>query len=214
MLIPWYVTIARLFIPILVLFSPFWGIVTTMLADSLDWKLIQVVTSLDSITYQSWDKLMDLYSSLFILWILRNWKDIWARKVATMLFGYRLIGLILFWITGIESLLFFFPNVFENFVLLTLLLLWQSKKHKLKLNAFQKIIMLFVLIVPKFIHEYFQHFLGSQPWELFDVGRFFGFQGPAQELTNNLVWGGILYIIPMFGFVLYVRIFNMKKTRK
>lgn len=214
MLIPWYVTIARLLVPILILFWPFWGIVATMFADNVDWKLIQVMTDSDNIAYQAWDKMMDLYSWIFILWILRSWKDVWARKVAVMLFGYRLIGVILFWITGMQSLLFFFPNVFENFVILTLLLLWQSKKQKLRLSSSQKIIMLLVLIVPKYIHEYFQHFLGRQPWEIIDLGKMLGLLGTTKELTNDLIWGGILYVLPMLGFLLYVRKVNGHKSLK
>jgi hypothetical protein len=214
MLIPWYVTFARLLAPVLILSWPFWGIVATMFVDTVDWKFIQVVTSSDNIAYQAWDKMMDLYSWIFILWILRSWKDVWARKVAIMLFGYRLIGMILFWITGRKSLLFFFPNVFENFVILTLLLFWQSNKQKLGLSRSNKIIMLLVLIVPKFIHEYFQHLLGRQPWEIFDVGKTLGFLGTTKELTNNLIWGVMLYAIPILGFLLYMRKVNGNKSLK
>ena len=62
--------------------------------------------------------------------------------------------------------------------------------------------MLTLLIIPKMIHEYFQHFLTRQPWELYNVGDWMGLGGIAQEYVNYFAWGGLLYVVPLVGFLL------------
>ena len=159
---------------------------------------------MDSI-YQNWDKAMDLYASLFIVWIVRQWHDVWARRVALGFFGYRLIGVILFWLTGWRPILFFFPNVFENFVILCLAIFWLTKKKTLNLDPLHKAIMLGVLIIPKMTQEYFQHFLGLQPWEIYSFGSWLGFKGAVSHQADWIFWGVLLYLVPMVGFLLYSR---------
>ena len=111
----------------------------------------------------------------------------------------------LFWLLDWRPLLFFFPNVFENFVIWSLILFLITKKQKLALTSLQKIIMMTALIIPKLTHEYFQHFLGSQPWEIYNVGNWLGLTGLLQEYTNYFAWGGLFYIVPFVGFLLFNR---------
>lgn len=121
------------------------------------------------------------------------------------IFGYRLTGVILFWITGWRSMLFFFPNVFENFVILCLIIFWLSKKKKLNFDPRHKTIMLGVLIIPKMIHEYFQHFLGRQPWEIYPFGTWSGLSSFSAHQVDWILWGTLLYVVPMAGFLLYIK---------
>lgn len=203
--IPWYLTLIRLIIPFFILRFPLFGILASILVDCSDWNIIGVKSSsMDSI-YQNWDKAMDLYAFLFIVWVVRQWQDVWARRVALGFFGYRLIGDILFWITGWRQILFFFPNVFENFVILCLIIFWLSKKKGLNFGLWQKTIMLGVLIIPKMIQEYFQHFLGLQPWEIYNFGSWLGFNGAVLDQANWILWGVLLYVVPMAGFLQYTR---------
>lgn len=208
--IPWYLTLVRLIIPISILRFPLVGILASIIADALDWIFVGVTSNQMNAIYQNWDKAMDVYSFLFIVWVVYQWQDIWARRIALELFGYRLIGVILFWITGWRATLFFFPNVFENFVIVCLILFWLSKKKKLNFGQLDKAIMLGILIIPKMIHEYFQHFLTRQPWEIYSFDSWLGFRGTALTHIDPLLWGGLLYIIPMAGFLLYNRRRKMK----
>ena len=203
--IPWYVTTIRLVVPFLILRFPLLGILASMVADGADWILIGVTSNEIDAVYQNWDKAMDSYSFLFIVWVVWHWRDSWTRSVALGLFGYRILGVVLFWITGTRAMLFFFPNVFENFVIVCLILFGMSKRKKLNLNPMQKALMLSVLIVPKMIQEYFQHFLGRQPWEIYSFGSWLGFQGTALYLINPFLWGTLLYVIPITAFSLYIR---------
>jgi len=203
--IPWYVMMVRLLVPISILRWSLWGLLASTVVDMYDWKFVQVVTDQDVVAYQSWDKVMDLYYWLFALWIVWLWKDVWARKVAVGLFLYRMVGMVFYWLTQWRTMLVIFPNVFENFVIWCLLIFWLTKRRKLSLAGWQKMVMLVALIVPKLIHEYFLHFLIRQPWELYDVGRWMGFGGIVQEYVNYFAWGGLFYVVPFVGFLLIFR---------
>jgi hypothetical protein len=67
--------------------------------------------------YQSLDKWLDqVYMGTFLIVALR-WQGP-ARSIALALFAYRLVGFILFELTGERSLFLIFPNVFELWFLL------------------------------------------------------------------------------------------------
>jgi len=71
--------------------------------------------------YQLLDKLMDqVYLALFLVVALR-WTGV-ERSVSVALYGYRLVGAILFLVTGERAILLLFPNVFELWFLLVALL--------------------------------------------------------------------------------------------
>lgn len=203
--IPWYVILVRLIVPLSILRFPFFGILASIIADASDWNIIHVTSSEINIIYQNWDKAMDAWGFLPIVWIVLHWKDIWSRRVALILFGYRMVGVVLFEITHWQPILFFFPNVFENFVILCLIIFWLSKKKTLNLDPLHKAIMLSVLIIPKMIMEYFQHFLIRMPWEIFSFGNWLGFGGWIAHQVDIVLWMGLLYVVPMAGFLIYTR---------
>jgi hypothetical protein len=63
--------------------------------------------------YQSTDKWLDqLYLALFLA-VALSWRDPAARRVAVVLYAYRLLGFVAFEVTSERWLLFAFANVFE-----------------------------------------------------------------------------------------------------
>ena len=67
--------------------------------------------------YQSLDKWLDqVYLATFLIVALR-WTDP-ARSIAVALYAFRLVGFVLFELTGERALLLVFPNVFELWFLL------------------------------------------------------------------------------------------------
>ena len=62
--------------------------------------------------YQALDKWLDQAYMLTFLIVAWRWAGI-ARLIALALYAYRLIGFVLFELTGDRSLLLLFPNVFE-----------------------------------------------------------------------------------------------------
>ncbi|MDQ7020342.1 MAG: hypothetical protein Q9M91_00670 [Candidatus Dojkabacteria bacterium] len=82
-------------------------------------------------------------------------------------FVWRMIGVVLFEITGIRKLLVFFPNMFENFFLFIEIYKRFRSEHDL---TFRKLIywniFLFVLKLPI---ELLLHWYEAQPWNWFQV---------------------------------------------
>jgi hypothetical protein len=67
--------------------------------------------------YQSLDKWLDqVYLGVFLV-VAWRWSDP-ARSIALALYAYRLVGFVLFELTGERVLLLVFPNVFELWFLL------------------------------------------------------------------------------------------------
>lgn len=211
--IPWCVTLLRLIVPISILRFPLFGILISIIVDASDWHIIHVTSAEINTVYQSWDKAMDVYGFLPIVWVVLHREDIWSRRVALSFFGYRMIGVLLFEITHWQAILLFFPNVFENFVILCLIIFWLSKKKTLNLDPLHKAIMLSVLIIPKMIMEYFQHFLVRMPWEIFSIGNWLGFESWIAHQVDIVLYIGLLYIVPVVGFLIYIRGKESKRTR-
>jgi hypothetical protein len=174
-----------------------------MFADGFDWDMIGIKSVAMDEVYQKWDKGMDSYSYLFILWIVLQWKDKWARNVAIGLFIFRMVGQILFFITGWRTILFFFPNIFENFVIVCLVIFWRTKNLKLSMDRGQKVLMMLVLFIPKMIQEYFQHVLIKQPWEIYSPGKMIGILKTPNANIDTTLWIILLYIIPISLFLIY-----------
>ena len=107
---------ARLFVPLTILRYPLPGIIAALLLDAVDQTLFQSFTTLPLDGYQGYDKALDIYYlSIAYIATLRNWGNLFAFRVARLLFYWRLIGVALFELSGLRALLFAFPNTFEYF---------------------------------------------------------------------------------------------------
>ena len=62
--------------------------------------------------YQNWDKWLDQVYIVLFLWVALHWTGP-ARRIAVFLFGWRLIGFVIFEASGAREVLLFFPNLFE-----------------------------------------------------------------------------------------------------
>jgi hypothetical protein len=96
---------------------PLAGGVLAVLVDLAD-LLLRDALDLGGVgDYQSLDKWLDqVYLGAFLVVAMR-WSGP-ARSVAVALYAYRLIGFVLFELTGERALLLVFPNVFELWFLL------------------------------------------------------------------------------------------------
>jgi hypothetical protein len=92
-----------------------WPLAGGLLAIALDLSdlLLRDLLDLGGVgDYQLLDKLLDQVTlALFLVASLR-WEGV-ERRVAIALYLYRLVGSLLFLVTGERAMLFFFPNVFE-----------------------------------------------------------------------------------------------------
>lgn len=199
---PYLETALRFLIPLSIFRYAKLGILLSIIADLNDWKFLNVTTAQELVFYQSWDKTLDLYYQSIIFIVILKFKDHLFKKTAIILFGCRLLGVALFSLTQNSKFLFFFPNIFENFVIFYLLALAISKKDIVFTSKKMVLVALAFLSIPKLIHEYFMHFLVKQPWEIYNAGKYLGFSGLWEELTNNFVFGSLLYVIPFATIII------------
>jgi hypothetical protein len=115
------IVLARLLIPLLIPRVPL-VIIVALVIDSADQDLLNLFTEIDTSAngpYQSWDKALDIwYLSIAYLAALRNWTSDSAFRIAQFLLYYRLVGGMLFELSGARAMLLVFPNTFEYFFIL------------------------------------------------------------------------------------------------
>lgn len=142
---------------------------------------------------------MDFYFQLFVLYIVTKFKDPLAKKTAIALLGFRVIGLFLYYLTHERQFLFFFPNLFDNFVVIYLFYVTLTKKEILFTSKKLLFLILATLLIPKIFHEYYLHFRRTQPWDLptYDLETYLGITGTIKEYGNYIFWGFLLYVIPI-----------------
>ena len=103
---------------ILPLFIPTWplpAVLACLVLDGIDQSVFQAF-GFDPPGYQNYDKAMDLfYLSIAFLSSLQNWTRSSAVGISRFLFFYRMVGVMLFEVTGVRTLLLVFPNTFEYF---------------------------------------------------------------------------------------------------
>jgi hypothetical protein len=159
------IVLIRLAVPLAIFRWPLAGGLASMLFDALDVVLIELI-GLGGFGdhYNTTDKLLDTYY-LAIEWIVAlRWDSPFARWPALVLFPYRIMGVVLFEVTGERVMLFIFPNLFENWWLYCAIVerfvpsvyprSWRSM-----------LIPLTVLLIPKIAQEYLLHYREAQPWD-------------------------------------------------
>ena len=162
--------------PISIFRWPLMGGVVAMLLDGADVILADFLakslgeTLVVQLDYHSLEKWLDMYYLLFEFIVSLKWINRLARNTSVALFVFRTIGFVLFEVTGIRKMLFFFPNLFENFFLYYL----AAKRFFPKLvpkTLLQLTAVLVILYIPKFAQEWILHYKELQPWGWFK-GRF------------------------------------------
>lgn len=206
-------TAIRTTVPLLILRFPLLGILLSSLIDMYDWFFVDTSTPEKLDNYQHWDKSMDIYYQVIIVFAVLKFKDTLVKRTAISLFMFRCIGLVLFYTIGGRQFLFFFPNFFENFVIAYLLFVFITKE-KIMLTSKKLLLLSFLIIaLPKTIHEFFQHFLLRQPWEIYDVGAFLKLSGIYKDYTNYITFGVLLHLLPILTVVYMMRKLRRNKSR-
>jgi hypothetical protein len=110
------VVLSRLLVPLAIFRWPLPAILAAMVLDAVDQTVFQAFTTLDLSFYQSYDKALDIYYlSIAFISTMRNWTNLYAYRTAAFLFYYRLVGVVLFELSQVRTLLLIFPNTFEYF---------------------------------------------------------------------------------------------------
>jgi len=135
------VILARLLVPLTIIRFPLPGIVACLVLDAVDQTVFQALAPDADLTgYQSYDKALDIYYLVIAYTAtLRNWTNRFAVSIARFLIFYRLVGVVLFELSGQRWMLFIFPNTFEYFFIFyeAVRLFWDPRRmdHRVLLGA-------------------------------------------------------------------------------
>lgn len=167
------VTAIRIIVPLYILKNPFWGMFASVLVDGADMELTKFLGAsfepgfvINFATYQSRDKILDLYMSSLALYTSFSWREILASNTSLVLYLWRFLGVLLFEITKIRIFLFFFPNLFEFFFLFAAFTNQFMPAFRIQ-NGKRLAIILLLLLVPKLAEEYLLHIKEAAPWAHF-----------------------------------------------
>lgn len=154
----------RLVVPLLILKKPLVGVIVALLLDALDVVIVEFFGPGGmGPHYHSIDKALDTYYLSLAAWMALKWTERLPRITAIVLFLYRLVGVIVFEITGWRPTMFIFPNLFENWFLFVLLR--NQFFPSVRLDTWPRIAgWLVLLYIPKLVQEYILHVAQAQPW--------------------------------------------------
>lgn len=149
---------------------PLFGLWGNYFLDVVDGDILLSLGMSDA-TYQSIDKATDFVSYIFMLLLGLRWS---IRKIVIILFSYRIIGQILYFVTGNELIFFYFQNFLEPLMMVYALILFRQKDEKKAYLTYKKYIILVwaIVLIYKIWNEWYLHFAN------FDLSLLlFGFTG-------------------------------------
>lgn len=149
-----FVLAIRLIVPLTVFKWPLGGALASIAADTIDIVFFNAFGFPDRLSYQELDKLLDTYYLTLLFAVAQGWPA-FERGVASGLFAYRAIGVVLFELAGSRVLLFVFPNVFELYYLFVLVV-WRYFPAYV-LTPARTVGWLVLLLIPKLVQEYLLH---------------------------------------------------------
>ncbi len=160
----------RILVPLTILRWPLAGGIVAMLLDALDVVLVDAIArALGEPAefgpfYAQIDKWLDTWYLTLEVIVARRWPETLLRRTAFLLFAWRLVGVVLFEVSGIRPLLVVFPNLFENFFLY-ILVVRRFAARLVPRTIPQLILVLVVLYIPKAIQEWVLHWEEMHPWQ-------------------------------------------------
>ncbi len=156
LLVVYSIVAVRLLLPLAIPRWPLFGILVCMVLDSSDLGLMQLF-GFDPPWYQGYDKALDVYYlAIAYLATIRNWENTTAVQVGRVLFYYRVVGVLVFELTGVRQLLAVFPNAFEAFFVYFELIRRRGDPMLLTRNA-MLVVVAVIWFVLKLPHEWWVH---------------------------------------------------------
>lgn len=169
-LLQYFIIALKFFVPALLLWFPFpaaWG---NYFLDVIDGDILAQLGMQEN-TYQLIDKTADYVSYIFMLIVGLRWR---IRRTILILFIYRTIGQVLFFITRNELFFFYFQNFLEPLVMIYTLLVFLRKSEAKAYGTYKRHFKLIwgIILAYKLWNEWYLHFANI------DLSLFiFGFNG-------------------------------------
>ncbi len=161
--------------PLTILRWPLAGALFAFSVDAVDVIIVDAIGSnaVWDERYAEIDKVLDTYYLALEAFVAWHWSNAWARWPAIGLFADRLVGAVAYEVTGARWLLFAFPNLFENWWLYCVVVarVWPTLAPR---SPRSTAVILAVLLIPKFVQEYYLHIVQVHPW-MWVRARIFGY---------------------------------------
>lgn len=155
----------RLVVPLLIFRYNLIGGLAAMAVDALDVVMIEVLGMGGfGDHYAQLDKALDTYYLTIQLIVAWGWENQWARIPAIVFYIHRVVGVVLFEITGLRWLLLVFPNMFENWWLYCVAVARFAPRWAPRSWA-TLLVPVIALLIPKLAQEYLLHYAEAQPWD-------------------------------------------------
>lgn len=155
----------RILGPLLIFRWPLAGALLSQLVfDMFDVVIWDAAGTLSRIDYTAWEKPLDLYQLTIQLIVCCRWMQPIPRRWAQVLFGWRLVGFVLYEITRERVFFLIFPNLFFVFYVFYLLCLKWKKAHWFDRQRTVWIILALLLFIIKLPQEYLLHYARVEPW--------------------------------------------------
>jgi len=151
-----FIIALKFLVPALMLIFPLGGVWGNYVLDIVDGDLLMGL-GVAEYTYQTLDKFADLISYVFMLILGLRWR---IKKIVVILFAYRLVGQVLFFITRNELVFMFFQNFLEPLLLIYTVILFKFKKDDKAHEFYRKHIFIVwaIVLVYKIWNEWYLHF--------------------------------------------------------
>jgi hypothetical protein len=152
------------------LWYPFPAVWGNYFLDVVDGDIL-LSLGVDDYLYQTIDKFADYWSYIFMLILGLRWK---IRRIIIILFAYRTIGQILFFLTRNELVFMLFQNFLEPLVMAYSLIIFKQKSEDKAFRTYKRHFKLIwaVVIGYKLWNEWYLHYANI------DLSLiFFGFTG-------------------------------------
>lgn len=166
----YFVISLKFIVPALMLLFPFQAVWANYFLDVVDGDIL-LQLGMDDTSYQTIDKFADYISYIFMLILGWRWS---IKKTATILFAYRTIGQILFFLTRNEMVFFYFQNFLEPLMMIYTLLVFKQKSEEKAYATYKKhfILIWIIILAYKIWNEWYLHLANI------DLSQFFfGFSG-------------------------------------
>jgi hypothetical protein len=119
------VLVLKFSLPVLILRWPFQASWANYVLDTLDGDVLMPL-GLAPETYQTWDKAADWVTYVAMFVAGRRWE---IRRTVTVLFALRSVGQLIYFVTGNDTVFFFFPNFLEPLFMIYAFLRFRDERR-------------------------------------------------------------------------------------
>lgn len=160
----------KFLVPVLMPWYPFQAVWGNYFLDVIDGDIL-LSLGLNDYSYQTIDKIADLFSYVFMLILGFRWN---IRKIIIVLFTYRIVGQILFLITRNELTFVLFQNFLEPLVMAYTLIIFRQGSETKAFQTYKRHSKLIwaIVIGYKLWNEWYLHYANIDLSTIF-----FGFTG-------------------------------------